>query len=88
MAMNMMNTGSIRMGFPSMGSWITYGLGCETQNLPAFVVMLEGGTKEGPPAYGSGFLPATYQGTVMRTKGAPFLNVSRHHIEIILPGHG
>src|SRR3954452_22637208 len=76
MAMNMMNTGSIRMGFPSMGSWVTYGLGCETQNLPAFVVMLEGGTKQGPPAYGSGFLPATYQGTVMRTKGSPFLNVN------------
>ncbi len=75
MALNLMNTGSPRMGFPSMGSWIVYGLGSESQNLPAYVVMLEGGTKAGPPAYGSGFLPATYQGTVMRAKGAPFLNI-------------
>jgi hypothetical protein len=75
MALNLMNTGSIRMGFPSMGSWIVYGLGCESQNLPAYMVMLEGGTKAGPPVYGSGFLPATYQGTVIRDKGDPFLNI-------------
>jgi uncharacterized protein (DUF1501 family) len=75
MALNLMNTGSIRMGFPSMGSWIVYGLGSESRNLPAYIVMLEGGTKAGPPAYGSGFLPATYQGTVVRTKGEPFLNI-------------
>lgn len=74
-ALNLMNTGSIRMGFPSMGSWIVYGLGTESQNLPAYIVMLEGGTKAGPPAYGSGFLPATYQGTVMRSKGDAFLNI-------------
>jgi len=75
MALNLMNTGSIRMGFPSVGAWIVYGLGSESQNLPAYIVMLEGGTKAGPPVYGSGFLPATYQGTVMRTKGDPFLNI-------------
>jgi hypothetical protein len=75
MALNLMNTGSIRMGFPSMGSWIVYGLGTESQNLPAYMVMLEGGTKAGPPVYGSGFLPATYQGTVIRDKGDPFLNI-------------
>ena len=75
MALNLMNTGSIRMGFPSMGSWIVYGLGSESQNLPAYMVMLEGGTKAGPPVYGSGFLPATYQGTVIRDKGDPFLNI-------------
>ena len=75
MALNLMNTGSIRMGFPSMGSWIVYGLGCESENLPAYMVMLEGGTKAGPPVYGSGFLPATYQGTVIRDKGDPFLNI-------------
>lgn len=75
MALNLMNTGSIRMGFPSVGAWVVYGLGSESQNLPAYIVMLEGGTKAGPPAYGSGFLPATYQGTVMRTKGEPFLNI-------------
>jgi hypothetical protein len=75
MALNLMNTGSIRMGFPSMGSWIVYGLGSESKNLPAYMVMLEGGTKAGPPVYGSGFLPATYQGTVIRDKGDPFLNI-------------
>ena len=75
MALNIMNTGSIRVGFPSMGSWIVYGLGTESQNLPAYMVMLEGGTKAGPPVYGSGFLPATYQGTVLRDKGEPFLNI-------------
>ena len=75
MALNLMNTGSIRIGFPSMGSWIVYGLGSESRNLPGYMVMLEGGTKAGPPAYGSGFLPATYQGTVVRTKGDPFLNI-------------
>jgi uncharacterized protein (DUF1501 family) len=75
MALNIMNTGSIRLGFPSMGSWIVYGLGSESRNLPAYMVMLEGGTKAGPPVYGSGFLPATYQGTVIRDKGDPFLNI-------------
>ena len=75
MALNLMNTGSIRIGFPSVGSWIVYGLGSESRNLPAYMVMLEGGTKAGPPVYGSGFLPATYQGTVVRTKGDPFLNM-------------
>jgi hypothetical protein len=75
MALNLMNTGSIRLGFPSMGSWIVYGLGGESRNLPPYVVMQEGGTKGGPPVFGSGFLPATYQGTEIRTKGSPFLNI-------------
>jgi hypothetical protein len=76
-ALNIMNTGSVRMGFPSMGSWVVYGLGSESRNLPPYIVMLEGGTKAGPPVFGSGFLPATYQGTEMRTKGTPFLNIRR-----------
>ena len=76
LAMNLMLNGSPRLGFPSLGAWTIYGLGSENQNLPAFVVMLDGGIKAGPPAYGSGFLPAIYQGTVMRTKGAPFLNIT------------
>jgi hypothetical protein len=52
-----MNTGSILMGKPSVGSWVTYGLGTENNDLPAFVVMLDGGPgiKGGPPAWGSGF---------------------------------
>lgn len=75
MALHLMNTGSVRLGFPSMGSWVVYGLGSESRNLPPFIVMLEGGTKGGPPIYSSGFLPAAYQGTEIRTKGSPFLNV-------------
>ena len=57
-----MNTGSILMGRPSLGSWVAYGLGSETRNMPAFVVMPDpkGGLKGGPPAWGSGYLPASY----------------------------
>src|ERR1700686_3498914 len=72
-----MNTGWGRVGRPSMGSWIVYGLGSESEELPAFMVMLDGGIKSGSPAYGSGFLPAMYQGTVLRTEGSPILNVKR-----------
>lgn len=76
-AVYQMNTGSILMGKPSLGSWTTFGLGCETDNLPAFVVLPDpgGGIKGGPPAYGSGFLPATYQGTVMRSGPAPIVDL-------------
>jgi hypothetical protein len=74
-----MNTGSILMGRPSLGSWVAYGLGTENQNLPAFVVLPDpgGGIKGGPPAWGSGFLPATYQGTTVRPGRAPILNLNR-----------
>jgi hypothetical protein len=74
---NWMNTGWGRMGRPSVGSWVVYGLGTESENLPAFIVMLDGGIKAGTPSYGSGFLPAMFQGTVLRTDGAPILNVDR-----------
>ena len=72
-----MNTGSILMGRPSMGSWVSYGLGTENRNMPAFVVLPDpgGGVKGGPPAWGSGFLPATYQGTTMRPGKNPILNL-------------
>ena len=65
-AVYQMNTGSILMGKPSLGSWVSYGLGTENQDLPAFVVLPDpgGGIKGGPPAYGAGFLPASHQGTV------------------------
>ena len=76
-ALNWMNTGWPRLGRPSMGSWVVYGLGCEADNLPAFVVMLEGSIKAGPPAYGAGFLPAMYQGTTLRSEGSPILNIRR-----------
>ena len=70
-----MNTGFIRQGFPSMGSWVSYGLGTENQNLPAFVVMVDhrGGPISGPPNWSSGFMPATFQGTQFRTSGDPVL---------------
>ncbi len=72
-----MNTGSILMGKPSLGSWVSYGLGSENENLPAFVVLPDpaGGIKGGPPAYGAGFLPATHQGTVMRVGDSPILDL-------------
>ncbi len=72
-----MNTGSILMGRPSVGSWVAYGLGSENQNMPAFVVLPEpgGGIKGGPPAWGSGFLPATFQGTPIRSGPAPILHL-------------
>jgi hypothetical protein len=74
-ALNWLNNGWPRLGRPSVGSWVTYGLGSESENLPAFVVMLDGGIKSGPPVYGSGFLPAAYQGTVLRNGSSPILNV-------------
>ena len=55
-----------RVGRSSVGSWVTYGLGSENEDLPAYMVMLDGPTKAGPPAYGAGFLPAVYQWTVLR----------------------
>jgi hypothetical protein len=72
-----MNTGSILAGKPSLGSWVAYGLGSENQSMPSFVVMPDpaGGLKGGPPAWGSGFLPASYQGTTMRPGAAPILNL-------------
>jgi hypothetical protein len=72
-----MNTGSILMGRPSVGSWAAYGLGSENENLPAFVVLPDpgGGLKGGPPAWGSGFLPASYQGVTMRPGPNPILHL-------------
>ena len=74
---NWMNTGWARVGRPSIGAWVTYGLGSENANLPAYMVMLDGPIKAGPPAYGAGFLPAVYQGMVLRGQGPPILNVER-----------
>jgi len=72
-----MNTGFSQPGRPSMGSWVTYGIGAETQNLPAFVVMSSGGGISGGAAcWSSGFLPSVYAGTRFRNTGDPILNVS------------
>jgi hypothetical protein len=71
------NTGSLLMGFPSVGSWVTYGLGSENQNLPAFVVIYDhrGGPNAGVSNWNNGFLPAAYQGTVFRPTGDPILDL-------------
>lgn len=71
------HTGSVLVGFPSLGAWVTYGLGSENQNLPAFVVVYDhrGGPYNGPPNWGAGFLPASYQGTVFRSSGDPILDL-------------
>ncbi|MBI3462495.1 MAG: DUF1501 domain-containing protein [Planctomycetes bacterium] len=73
-----MNTGFLRQGYPSLGSWVTYGLGTLNQNLPAFVVLLDhrGGPISGPPNWGAGFMPATYQGTQFRTSGDPIIDLT------------
>ena len=72
-----MNTGSILMGHPSFGSWLAYGLGSENADMPAYVVLPDpgGGLKGGPSAWGSGFLPPTFQGTAMRPGKTPVLNL-------------
>ncbi len=73
-AQYMLNTGHSRMGRPCLGSWVTYGLGSEAENLPAFVVMATtGDTKGGPPVYDHGFLPGTFQPTMLRNAGSPVL---------------
>ena len=76
-AVYQMNTGSVLMGKPSLGSWVGYGLGTENADLPAFVVLPDpaGGIKGGPPAYGAGFLPAGFQGTVVRGGDSPILDL-------------
>jgi hypothetical protein len=70
-------TGMIRMGFPSLGSWVTYGLGSENQNLPAFVVIYDarGGPFGGPANWSAGFMPAAYQGTVFRASDNPIIDL-------------
>ncbi len=69
-----MNTGSTVFGRPSMGAWVTYGLGSESQNLPAFVVLSSaGGTSGGSGNWGAGFLPTVYQGVPFRRSGDPIL---------------
>jgi hypothetical protein len=72
------NTGSPQFGRPSMGSWVTYGIGSESQDLPGFVVLQSGprGPRGGSPNWGSGFLPTTFQGVPFRSGGEPILNLT------------
>jgi hypothetical protein len=75
------NTGMTRMGFPCVGSWVTYGLGSESQNLPAFIVMYDtlgrGIPKGHSQNWGAGFLPSVYQGTAFKPQGDPIDNLKR-----------
>jgi hypothetical protein len=71
-----MNTGDFLPGRPSMGAWVTYGLGSANSSLPSFVVMLDDRDPNGGPTnWGSGFLPATFQGTQFRSGATPILNL-------------
>ena len=73
-----MNTGSGQFGRPSLGSWLTYGLGSECSDLPGFVVLQSGprGPRGGSVLWGSGMLPTTFQGVPLRNKGEPILNLT------------
>lgn len=77
-ALLMMNSGRLLSGNPAIGSWLTYGLGTENQNLPGFVVMLDpkGGPISGPKNWTSGYMPASYAGTTFRPEGNPILNLA------------
>src|SRR5215207_1140772 len=72
-------TGQSRVGWPSIGAWVTYGLGSVADNLPALVVMTDpdGKVKAGTPLWGNGFLPAVYQGATLQTQGTPVLYLDR-----------
>ena len=74
----LLQTGSSRLGRPSMGSWLTYGLGSDAHDLPAFVVLVSGGKvpSGGTSLWGSGFLPTVYQGVQCRSQGDPVLYLS------------
>ena len=76
-ALFQMNTGSILAGHPSVGSWITYGLGTENENLPGFIVFTDyrGGPINGAPNWGNGYMPAAYQGTQFRDTGDPIVDL-------------
>jgi hypothetical protein len=76
-ALVQMNTGKTFIGRPSLGSWCVYGLGTENESLPGYVVMLDkrGGPISGQPNWSSGFMPASYQGTLFRPVGNPILDL-------------
>ena len=76
-AMLMMNSGNILSGDPALGSWANYGLGTTNENLPGFVVMLDetGGPISGAKNWSSGYMPASYAGTILRPVGEPILDL-------------
>src|SRR3954453_21688303 len=78
-AMLQMNTGKILSGSPCLGSWVNYGLGSTNENLPGFCVMLDptGGPISGAKNWSSGYMPASYQGVILRSAGEPILDLKR-----------
>lgn len=75
----LLQCGSVQFGHPSMGSWVTYGLGSESQNLPGFVVLLSNsgeGIDAGTALWSNGFLPSGYRGVTFRSQGDPILHLS------------
>jgi hypothetical protein len=74
-AITYLMTGSLLLGHPSVGAWVSYGLGCESRDVPAYMVLSDGGFRGGPVMYQSGFLPAAFQGTVLRDEGQPIQNL-------------
>jgi len=80
-ALFMMNTGTTRMGHPSVGAWVTYGLGSESEDLPSFIVMSDpknrGLPKGNASNWTAGFLPGVYQGTWLKPQGEPIANLKR-----------
>lgn len=76
-ALFQMNTGSILAGHPSVGSWVTYGLGTENENLPGYIVFTDhrGGPINGAPNWSNGYMPAAYQGTPFRPTGEPIIDL-------------
>jgi hypothetical protein len=76
-ALYQMNTGTVLAGHPSVGSWVTYGLGSENENLPGYIVFTDyrGGPINGAPNWGSGYMPAAFQATPFRTTGDPIVDL-------------
>ena len=77
----MVHCGQPRIGYPSIGSWVTWGLGSENEDVPGFIVLLSGGRipRVGNALWSSGFLPSVYQGVQCRSQGDPILNLSNPH---------
>ena len=75
-AVTIMSSGTVLLGHPSVGAWVTYGLGSESDSLPGYVAMTDEAFTNGVACFTSGFLPAIYQGTHLRTEGAPIMNLT------------
>ena len=76
-ALTMMHSGTQLLGHPSVGAWVAYGLGSQSDSLPAYIAMTNEIFRAGAATYGSGFLPAIYQGTYLRTEGVPIQHLRR-----------